>query len=254
MENRNSLVSKLGLAVLFFLVFSAVYLYAFPQANLVYPAVVLAHAGLGLIATVGVLWKISQAVRRNDWSTTVGWLVLAIGGVVGVLLTYKGTSRPEFRLLHIHILASLAGVVLLLAFWLQSRKKASGYDRRKAFSIAQHWRPLAFRVAASFQIWNRNPIVAAVIEFHLEWSRITHPAGVDRAAHHRGSASYYSMTCKLVGPRGSLSFARKRLAEADFAYAVVFRQHAGRTEALDTMTLSNHLPQYGGKAFMIFLV
>ena len=50
MEKRISLHSKLGPAVLAFLFVSAIYLYAFPQANLVYPAVVLAHAGLGLLA------------------------------------------------------------------------------------------------------------------------------------------------------------------------------------------------------------
>ncbi len=126
MEKRISLRAKLGPAVLIFLFVSAIYLYAFPQANLVYPAVVLAHAGLGLLATVGIFWQVFRSIKSRNWLTASAWLVLGIGAVIGAALIYLGTSRPELRLLHIHIFASLAGGVLLLALWLQSRQKAGG--------------------------------------------------------------------------------------------------------------------------------
>ena len=126
LEKRISLRAKLGPAVLIFLFVSAIYLYAFPQANLVYPAVVLAHAGLGLLATVGILWQVLRSIKSRDWLMTTSWFVLGIGAIIGAALIYLGTSRPELRLLHIHIFASLLGGVLLLALWLQSRKKAGG--------------------------------------------------------------------------------------------------------------------------------
>ncbi len=126
MEKRISLRAKLGPAVLIFLFASAIYLYAFPQANLVYPAVVLAHAGLGLLATVGILWQVFRSIKSRNWLAATSWLVLGVGAIIGAALIYLGTSRPELRLLHIHIFASLLGGVLLLALWLQSRKKASG--------------------------------------------------------------------------------------------------------------------------------
>ena len=125
MEKRISLRAKLGPAVLLFLFVSAIYLYAFPQANLIYPAVVLAHAGLGLLALIGIFWQVLRNLRRQNWLAAAAWLVLAVGALVGAALIYTGTSRPELRLLHIHILASLAGGVLLLALWSQSRQKAS---------------------------------------------------------------------------------------------------------------------------------
>ena len=126
MERRINLRAKLGPAVLSFLFVSAIYLYAFPQANLVYPAVVLAHAGLGLLAAIGIIWQVFRTLKGRNWLAATAWLVLGVGAIVGALLIYTGTSRPELRLLHIHIFASLAGGVLLLALWLQSRQKTGG--------------------------------------------------------------------------------------------------------------------------------
>ncbi len=126
MEKRISLRAKLGPAVLIFLFVSAIYLYAFPQANLIYPAVVLAHAGLGLLAAIGILWQVFRNLKSRNWLALTSWFALGIGAVIGAALIYLGTSRPELRLLHIHIFASLAGGVLLLALWLQSRKTTGG--------------------------------------------------------------------------------------------------------------------------------
>ena len=136
MEKRISLRAKLGPAVLIFLFVSAIYLYAFPQANLVYPAVVLAHAGLGLLATVGILWQVFRSIKSRDWLTATSWFVLGIGAIIGAALIYLGTSRPELRLLHIHIFASLLGGVLLLALWLAVAKESR---RRSDASVPSGW-------------------------------------------------------------------------------------------------------------------
>ena len=80
-EKRISLRAKLGPAVLLFLFVSAIYLYAFPQANLVYPAVVLAHAGLGLLAAIGILWQVLRSLKRRDWLAATAWLVLGVGAM-----------------------------------------------------------------------------------------------------------------------------------------------------------------------------
>ena len=92
MEKRISLRAKLGPAVLLFLFVSAIYLYAFPQANLVYPAVVLAHAGLGLLATVGILWQVFRNIKSRDW---------LIGNVMVCSRNWRGHRRGTDLFRHV---------------------------------------------------------------------------------------------------------------------------------------------------------
>src|SRR6266436_6028745 len=87
-----SMPQKLLCALVFFLLLSAVYLYPFPQANVFYPAVVLMHAFVGVIAAILL-----------------------------VVLLRTGTPHSEFRWLYAHIIASIAGAACLLAEWLGKR-------------------------------------------------------------------------------------------------------------------------------------
>ncbi|HLH08572.1 MAG TPA: tetratricopeptide repeat protein [Terriglobales bacterium] len=125
MEKRTQLRAKVAPAILIFLFITAVYLYAFPQANLIYPVVDLAHAGFGLLALFGIAWQIYRSMKTRKWAFATAWLVLFFGAIVGALLIYTGTSRPEWRLLYIHIVASVAGGVMLLPLWLQARKNST---------------------------------------------------------------------------------------------------------------------------------
>src|SRR5258706_10351064 len=70
---------KLSLLVLALFV-AAAYLYAFPQANLIYPAVVLLHALGGVVAMLFLLPWLLRNFRRQSWAARVAWLVLLAGG------------------------------------------------------------------------------------------------------------------------------------------------------------------------------
>jgi Flp pilus assembly protein TadD len=101
---------------------SAVYLYAFPQPNVFYAAIVLLHALLGAAAAVLLLPVFWQLLRNGNFSSRAGWLLIAIGAAIGLVLIKTGTPRSEWSKLYFHILISLAGLGFLIAGWLSSRQ------------------------------------------------------------------------------------------------------------------------------------
>ena len=103
--------------MLVFLFFSSIYLYAFPQPNVIYAVVVLFHALVGLIATVYVLILLVRLLRESSWTARIGWLLMASAGVLGVILIKLGTSRPEWNWLYLHIVLALVGTAMLFADW-----------------------------------------------------------------------------------------------------------------------------------------
>ena len=104
-----------------FLVISAGYLYAFPQPNIIYAGVVLLHAGGGLLAAILLIPAIIRLLRTGSLSSRAGWLLFAVGAVLGLILIKTGTSRTEWNKLYLHIVISLAGVGLLIAARLGQR-------------------------------------------------------------------------------------------------------------------------------------
>src|SRR5580765_6149185 len=106
---------KLLRALIFVLLLTAAYLYPFPQANILYPAVVLLHVFGGVVATallVRLLWPL---LRQGNFVSKAGWLLLAVGAVLGLVLMRTGTPHSEFKWLYAHIIASVAGISFLLA-------------------------------------------------------------------------------------------------------------------------------------------
>src|SRR5215469_13232580 len=81
---------------------SAIYLYAFPSPTLIYAGAVLLHAGLGLIAAVCLVFFCRRYMKNLSWTAKVGWLLLTVGALLGVVLIYLGTTRPMFRWLYLH--------------------------------------------------------------------------------------------------------------------------------------------------------
>jgi cytochrome c-type biogenesis protein CcmH/NrfG len=116
-----SFTRKLLLRLVLVLVASAAYLYPFPQANLVYPAGVAIHAVAGILATALLAFLLGRLVREGNLVWKAGWLLLAAGGVLGVLLVFKGTPHSEYRWLDAHIVISMLGIGCLLAEFLRSR-------------------------------------------------------------------------------------------------------------------------------------
>jgi tetratricopeptide (TPR) repeat protein len=104
----------LGRLVLF-LVASAVYLYPFPQANLLYPVVVVLHVFGGIAASALLLVLLRGLLREGGPMGKTGWLLVSAGGILGLVLIRTGTPHREYTLLYAHILTCLAGVGFLFA-------------------------------------------------------------------------------------------------------------------------------------------
>jgi tetratricopeptide (TPR) repeat protein len=116
---------------------SAAYLYAFPQPNLFYAGVVLLHATAGVVATILLLPSLFRLLRTGSLSSRAGWVLIAAGGVLGLVLIKTGTPRSEWNKLYLHIVISLAGVGLLIAGWLGQRAASEGRSRAGSeFGIA----------------------------------------------------------------------------------------------------------------------
>jgi len=107
--------------LLVFLSLSAVYLYAFPQTNLIYPIVVLLHAMAGVVATGMLLIFLSRRLRQEGFIARTGWVLVVAGGILGLVLLKTGTPRSEWNWLYSHILISSVGIAILLAEWAGKR-------------------------------------------------------------------------------------------------------------------------------------
>ena len=112
-----------------FLVVSAIYLYAFPQANVLYAGVVLVHALAGVVASVWLLvWLMrsslvssSLSLRQGEWLVRIGMILLFLGAIPGLVLIYTGALRTEWNLVYFHIVASFLGAGLIAAAKLGAR-------------------------------------------------------------------------------------------------------------------------------------
>ena len=105
----------LFLACVLFL--TAAYVFVWPSPNVPYFAAVILH----LIAGVVFLVVFLIAFRRMWPSATsgqrLGWILLVLGGLLGVLLIYTGTRRGEWPLLYAHIAVCVVGGAMLAASW-----------------------------------------------------------------------------------------------------------------------------------------
>src|SRR5437588_140322 len=108
-------------ALLVFLVVSATYLYTFPQPNIFYAVIVLLHATTGVVAAVMLAIFFFRLLRNGSFAARAGWVLLAAGAVIGIVLIKTGTPRVEWNWLYVHILLSLAGVGILFADWAGNR-------------------------------------------------------------------------------------------------------------------------------------
>src|SRR6266446_1717299 len=117
MSPTRSSVNRALPPLIGFLVVSAIYLYAFPQANVFYAGVVLLHAVAGVVASVWLLlWLIrSLFLRQGEPLVRVGMIFLFLGAIPGLALIYTGALRTEWTLVYIHIGVSFLGAGLIAA-------------------------------------------------------------------------------------------------------------------------------------------
>ena len=99
------------------LVVSAIYLYAFPQANVLYAGVVLLHVVAGVIASVLLLvWLVhSLFSRQADPLVRAGIAFLFLGAIPGLVLIYTGALRSNWNIVYVHLGLSFVGAGLIAA-------------------------------------------------------------------------------------------------------------------------------------------
>jgi Flp pilus assembly protein TadD len=111
--------------LLTFLVVSAAYLYTFPQANIFYAAVVLLHALTGIVTAILLIPALLRLLRDGSFLARTGWVLIAGGALLGLVLIKTGTPRTEWKWLYLHIVVSLVGVGLLISEKLRERSSVS---------------------------------------------------------------------------------------------------------------------------------
>src|SRR4051812_1744782 len=109
---RRALPCLLG-----FLFLSAIYLYAFPQANVFYAGVVLCHVLAGVVASVYLLVLLFRFLRESSLLARFGWILIAASALLGLALIKLGTSRDEWNWLYLHIGFATVGSIILFADW-----------------------------------------------------------------------------------------------------------------------------------------
>ncbi|MGH9556278.1 MAG: multiheme c-type cytochrome, partial [Terriglobales bacterium] len=118
------------------LVISGAWLYALPSTSLIYLGVVLVHAVTGVALTALLLWKLAALLREGTAASRLGWVLTALGAVLGLALVHTGTSRPYFPLMYAHIGLSAAGVTCLLTGWLGGRGWLSSLPASSVVRVA----------------------------------------------------------------------------------------------------------------------
>ena len=134
-NSQSQALSRRALSWLLpFLALSAVYLYAFPQANIFYAVIVLLHAGSGVVAALLLIPFFLRHLRQQTFLARAGWIVFAASAILGIILIKTGTSRPEWKLFFAHIVISLLAVALLAADYLTQRRDTFSTAKTASFA------------------------------------------------------------------------------------------------------------------------
>jgi tetratricopeptide (TPR) repeat protein len=115
MSSAGNSVGRVLSLLIGFLVVSAIYLYAFPQANVFYAGMVLLHAVAGVVASVCLLLWLVRSWRQGDLLVRIGIAILFLGAIPGLVLIYTGALRTEWTLVYVHLGVSFLGAGLIAA-------------------------------------------------------------------------------------------------------------------------------------------
>jgi tetratricopeptide (TPR) repeat protein len=131
---RNS-VGRVLSRLIAFLVVSAIYLYAFPQANTFYAAVVLLHVVAGVVASVLLLLWLVRSWRQGEPLVRVGMAFLFLGAIPGLALIYTGALRAEWPFVYLHLGTSFLGAGLIAAARLGNRRWLSCHTALRVTAV-----------------------------------------------------------------------------------------------------------------------
>src|SRR5713101_7755475 len=116
-------LASILLAILFL---TAAFVFAWPSANVPYFGAVIFHVVAGVVFLVALFFAFRRIWPAATPGQQLGWLLLAIGGVLGAVLIYTGTRRGEWPLLYTHIGACVAGGAMLASSWAGKRGFLAG--------------------------------------------------------------------------------------------------------------------------------
>jgi len=133
---------------------TAAYLFAWPSANVPYFGAVILHLLAGITLLIFLMFALRGILRGASITSRVGWVLIAVGGVLGAVLIKTGARREEWTLLYTHIGACVAGGALLASAWAGScgfltQGRAAGFLRGAMFVVAA-------ALAASGAWWMRS--------------------------------------------------------------------------------------------------
>src|SRR5215469_6355133 len=103
------------------LVLTAIYLYGFPSATITYGALDLLHVGAGVIFCVLLIPFFLRVLRNETVAARFGWVFLAGGGILGIILIFIGTPHRFKNWLYAHIALCVIGALLIVTSWLNLR-------------------------------------------------------------------------------------------------------------------------------------
>ncbi|HZC65269.1 MAG TPA: hypothetical protein VE545_01760 [Candidatus Dormibacteraeota bacterium] len=103
------------------LALSAIYLYGFPTPTLTYEAGVMVHLVAGIFFCVVLALIFARLWRGATVAARGGWVLLALGGAMGLALTVIGTPYRFRAWLFVHIGLCVLGTLVVLASWMASR-------------------------------------------------------------------------------------------------------------------------------------
>ncbi len=107
--------------ILVALTLSAVYLYGYPSATISYSVVDLLHVAIGIVLAVLLLFFAGRLLRNESLLTRLGWLSLAVGALLGIVLIKIGTPLRLKPWLYAHIALCVVGALFLATSWLISK-------------------------------------------------------------------------------------------------------------------------------------
>src|SRR5207302_405115 len=115
---------------------SAVYLYGYPSATISYFVMDLFHVATGIVFTILLLFYVVRLLPRETLLARVGWLLLTVGALLGIVLVKIGTPLRLRPWLYAHIMLSVLGALFLATSWLISNEWLGRSTTRRGLGFA----------------------------------------------------------------------------------------------------------------------
>ena len=96
-------------------------MFAWPSANVPYFGAVILHLLAGIALLIFLVFALRGIFRNASAISRIGWILIAIGGLLGAMLIKTGTRRDEWPLLYMHIGMCVAGGAFLASAWAGKR-------------------------------------------------------------------------------------------------------------------------------------